>query len=279
MLPPRAILARLGAGSTCCPDRSRTARRGTRPCGRRSTGATTCSARLSSDCCVGWRCSRAGWTLDAAEAMAAPRTRLPDAGPAPRPQALRPSTLLGLAVRWSTRAWSRRREQPDGEPRYSLLETIREYALERLGASAEEADVRRHHADVLPGAGRAGGQQGCTARSSFPGLTRLEAEHDNLRAALAWSQSAGAETDYGLRLASALAGFWEVRGYLTEGRRWLETGLAQAERTSPEVRAKAMAGAGWWRTARAIWGGRGSCWRRLPLSCGRSATSGASRSR
>jgi tetratricopeptide (TPR) repeat protein len=77
-------------------------------------------------------------------------------------------------------------------------------------------------------------------------LDRLEAEHDNMRAALAWSQSEpdGAET--GLRIASSLAWFWQVRGYFQEGRRTVEAGLASAGGVPLGLRVKALSAAGQW---------------------------------
>src|SRR5262249_31108783 len=69
----------------------------------------------------------------------------------------------------------------------------------------------------------------------------LEAEHDNLRAALAWSQEAAHGAELGLRLAAALALFWSVRGYWSEGRAWLEGTLTRPEAAPPTlVRAKAL---------------------------------------
>ena len=133
------------------------------------------------------------------------------------------------------------REQSDGEPRYSLLETIREYGLDRLGASGEEADVRRHHAAYYLALAEQA-DVGLHGAEQHSWTARLETEHDNMREALRWSQATEGESERGLRLASALAGFWEVRGHLTEGRRWLETALAQSEKASPEVQARAMTG-------------------------------------
>ncbi len=74
-------------------------------------------------------------------------------------------------------------------------------------------------------------------------LQRLEAEHDNLRAALAWCQTSHGDVELGLRFGVALWWFWEIRGYLHEGRRWLEGMLARApEHTA--LRAAALNGAG-----------------------------------
>lgn len=109
---------------------------------------------------------------------------------------------------------------PAGRPRYRLLETIRQYSQEKLQAAAESELLRdRHLAWYLALSGEAeiglrGPQQGAW-------LERLEREHDNLRAALDWSLSAG-RIEPGLRLAAALHWFWDRRGYLSEGRARLQ---------------------------------------------------------
>jgi non-specific serine/threonine protein kinase len=121
-------------------------------------------------------------------------------------------------------------EEPGGEPRYTMLETIREYALERLEASGEaEAARRRHAAFFLALAQRAAPQWRGSERLVW--LTRMKAEHDNLRAALAWWAGCG-DAESGLRLA--LEQFWIAQGHIGEGRRWLDELLA-FERTSPPV--------------------------------------------
>jgi predicted ATPase/DNA-binding XRE family transcriptional regulator len=129
-------------------------------------------------------------------------------------------------------------EGADGEPRFTMLETIREYALERLETSGEVDMIRRRHArfflalaeDAAPKL--YGAEQGAW-------LDRLEREHDNLRAALAWSRS---EDDgvMGLRLAAALGRFWYVRGYFGEGRRRLEEGLTRSPDAPADVRVHAL---------------------------------------
>jgi tetratricopeptide (TPR) repeat protein len=129
-----------------------------------------------------------------------------------------------------------------------MLETIREYALEQLAASGELAAVRQHHADFF----RAVAEQ---AEPALLGteqpvwLERLERDHDNLRAALHWSQEGG-ELEVGLRLAGALWYFWWMHGHLREGRMWLEGLLERAKPEgnvviSPTVRAKALNRAAW----------------------------------
>jgi tetratricopeptide (TPR) repeat protein len=107
-------------------------------------------------------------------------------------------------------------EQAKGESRFVMLETIREYALEKLEASQEEALTKRAHAAyclVLA-------EEEATERSSAEAgdwLERFEFEHDNFRAALEWLTQTG-DAEWGLRLGTALFRFWEIREYLAEGR-------------------------------------------------------------
>jgi predicted ATPase/DNA-binding CsgD family transcriptional regulator/transcriptional regulator with XRE-family HTH domain len=128
-----------------------------------------------------------------------------------------------------------------GEPRFVLLETIREYALEQLLAGGEQEAIRRKHAEaclrLAETAARAleGAQQGAW-------LGRLQQEHDNLRAALAWTVERR-EAESGIRLAVALRLFWFMRGYLTEGRAWLGQLLALPN-ASAHDRARALDCAG-----------------------------------
>src|SRR6266851_814071 len=97
-------------------------------------------------------------------------------------------------------------EAATGEPRFRMLETIREYGLERLVESGERDAIRKQHAAFF-----------LALVEECPGDDRLETEHDNLRAALAWSLETG-EAELGLRLGTRLNWFWSVRGHLTEGR-------------------------------------------------------------
>jgi non-specific serine/threonine protein kinase len=130
-------------------------------------------------------------------------------------------------------------EEVDGGPRYRLLETVRQYGQERLAAAGEEAAVQDAHlAYFLALAEQA--DSGFWGSEEVYWMDRLEAEHDNLRAALRWSLQAGDDT--GMRLAGALGRFWMLRGYPREGRTWLEAVQARNSSAAPAVRAVAL---GW----------------------------------
>jgi len=128
-----------------------------------------------------------------------------------------------------------------GEARYRLLEMIRQFGQDKLEELGEAAMLRRCQCDwYLSFAERAASQLLGAEQAEW--FDRLEVEHDNLRAALGWSLEAG-EAEKAARKAVALWRFWQVRGYMSEGRRWLERALAGfSEQTS--VRAKALHAAG-----------------------------------
>jgi non-specific serine/threonine protein kinase len=129
------------------------------------------------------------------------------------------------------------------QPRYRMLETIREFGLEQLAASGEQRSIRAAHADFVC-------EQALRLREQVWGddceaaLARQDVEHDNVRSALGWAKSNG-DADLGLRLAGAMATFWILRGHYREGGRWFAHWL---ERTPPEptfTRALALARYGW----------------------------------
>jgi predicted ATPase/class 3 adenylate cyclase len=131
-------------------------------------------------------------------------------------------------------------EGADGEPRVGMLETIRQYALEQLRRAGELDGIRRRHAEHYTAfAERAQAQLG--APEHLTALDRLEAEHDNLRAALAWSLEAGAAEHagegeravIGLRLVQAMTTFWYHHGHATEGRQWLQRAIDSASEDAP----------------------------------------------
>ncbi|MBI3659129.1 tetratricopeptide repeat protein [Candidatus Acetothermia bacterium] len=130
-----------------------------------------------------------------------------------------------------------------GKVRYRLLEMVRQYAREKLEESGEATSLRQSHLDFfLRLAERAEPELKGADQTIW--LGRLEAEHDNLRAVLRWSLQKG-DIKAGLRLAGAVWWFWYVRGYLREGRKWLEEALAvKGGSGSLPARAKASNGAG-----------------------------------
>ena len=133
-----------------------------------------------------------------------------------------------------------RRHAPGGSLRYRLLETIRQYALEKLSDSGEVDGSRNRHLNYFI-------QWTETAELHLSGMEQVEwfelfeAEHDNVRAALDWCNVDADRADSGLRLAVTCARFWRLRGYLSEGRMHISAALSRtntSERT--EMRARAL---------------------------------------
>ena len=166
-----------------------------------------------------------GWTLEAAEAVGVDTTL----------EAWEVLDLLTSLVDKSLLV----ADQTEGETRFRLLETVRQYAREGLEARGESALVRgRHQAFFLAFAESA--EPHLKGPEGKHQLDRLETEHDNLRAALEWGG-----TNAALRIAGALYPFWEVRGYFTEGRKRLTDALAGVEAQARTLhRAKALSSAG-----------------------------------
>jgi predicted ATPase len=141
-------------------------------------------------------------------------------------------------------------EDPDGETRFTMLQTIREYALEKLAESGESDATRRRHAEwVLALADSA--KPVLTSGEDAPILDRLVLEHDNIRAAITWSIETG-EAGIGMRIAEGIWRFWQQRGHLAEGRALVERLLALPAAAAPTVeRAKglaALAGLAYWQS-------------------------------
>ncbi len=122
-----------------------------------------------------------------------------------------------------------------------MLETIREYALERLEDSGEAPGRLRRHADYFLALAEEAEPNLIGTGSHAEWLDRLERDHANLRAALDWFEASVASGE-ALRLAAALWRFWDLRGHLVEGRRRLENALSGDERPTA-ARAKALSGA------------------------------------
>jgi len=128
-----------------------------------------------------------------------------------------------------------------GAARYGMLEMIREYASDLLSRSDEAQAVRRRHAEYFHTQAEAS-RRAIWAGQSAEWLERLEVEHDNMRAALAWLLENDA--DGCLRLATAVNPFRELRGHLTEARRFLETALERNHTASAHLRASALLSVG-----------------------------------
>lgn len=111
------------------------------------------------------------------------------------------------------------REAAGGQARFRLLETVRDYANDRLAESGEASETAARHASWCVWLAERGERQ-IHGIEHQAGIDALEIEHDNIRAALRWALTQG-QTEVALRLAASMAMFWGVRGYLSEGREWL----------------------------------------------------------
>ena len=175
-----------------------------------------------------------GCSLEAAEAVGGPGAQAGDAA------AVDVLDGLGGLVDGSLLD---REVPPGGGPRFRMLETVREFAQERLEADgAAAAAYRRHAAHFLALAEPS--EAGLKSAAQGAWLARLERDHDNLRAALGRALAAADGADVAQRLAGGLAWFWWLRGHYAEGRRWLAAALAAGGATPAAVRARAWCGLG-----------------------------------
>jgi predicted ATPase/class 3 adenylate cyclase len=164
-----------------------------------------------------------GWTLEAAATIAEQDDVLPLL------TSLRDKSLIVPRV------------GSEGGPRFAMLDTIAEYALQRLGERGDEAPVRRLHAQYfLQLAER--GEPELQGPEQAVWLAHLAEEHRNIRAALRWADETG-EDELLLRIAGALWRFWFIRGHLAEGRTWLGRALERRPTQPSSWRANALLGA------------------------------------
>ena len=166
-----------------------------------------------------------GWTLEAAEAVCNTRS---DLG----------AEIFNVMSSLVDKSLVQQTEQADAEPRFGMLETIREYCLERLADSGEEQGTRRSHAAyslVLAEEGNPDLAETCRAAW----LTTCDIEHDNFRAALEWLFQTS-NVEWSFRLCIALFRFWEMREHLAEGRGWLESVLPMGGPGFAKERAKVL---------------------------------------
>ncbi len=120
------------------------------------------------------------------------------------------------------------------EPRFEMLETIREFAREQLHALRETTAAQRRHAEYFVAFAEAERPKQDTLERRAS-MDRLEIEHDNLRAALRWT-IAGGRIDLGMRLGAAIGDFWQRFGHVQEGREWVERLLEAGQDAPPELR-------------------------------------------
>jgi predicted ATPase len=139
----------------------------------------------------------------------------------------------------------RSQEGSRGEPRFTMLETIHEYAQEQLQASGEEAAMQARHVQYFLRLAEEAGPQLHRPAERDSSFEQLEPEEANLRVALAWCEARQDRVETGLRLAGALALYWFLRGSLQEGRAWLKALLARSDSLDRSAaRGLALAGAG-----------------------------------
>jgi predicted ATPase len=116
-----------------------------------------------------------------------------------------------------------------------MLETIHEFARERLEQSGGTEEIKRQHAEFFVALAEEA-EPAVEGAQQPAWVERLEEERDNMRTALSWSLGQGQDAELTLRIGAALGEFWNLRGYYGEGRRWLEEALASS---SPAPRAHA----------------------------------------
>jgi non-specific serine/threonine protein kinase len=187
-----------------------------------------------------------GWSLEAAEAVGAdPR----------RPH----EDVFELLSQLVAKSMVLVEESGGNEPsvvRYRFLETIRQYAEERLVAANEAESARMHHRDWYLGLAEQA-VEGMEGADQKRWTDRLELEYDNLRAALSWSAAHPESSAALLLLTGYLGRFWQARGYANEGIAWLEAALSQSTTGPSSARARALN----WRGVLEMWDGK------LPAAC------------
>ncbi len=218
LLPPRALLARLGEDlGLATTDVGRPERQQT----LRATIAWSYDL-LTPDLAQAFRLMAVftgGCELTALAAVAAPD----DSAAAGRDPLQLAAGLLDVSLITVT-------EGVTGEPRLAMLETVREYALARLDQAGDLDQAQRRHAEYFAAFAERATEQ-LNGPAQLVALDQLEAEHRNLLAALSWSLAAaladpsGGRISLGLRLVQALAPFWYQHGHTAEGRRWLQQAI------------------------------------------------------
>jgi len=231
LLPPQALLARLGQSLQVLAGAARDvpARQQT----LRNTIAWSYRLLDAQEQRLFRRLSvfAGGCTLEAAEAICAVPGDSNEA-----------TQVLDIVASLIDKSLLQQTTQEGEEPRFAMLETIREYGLEALAVGGEMEAIRQAHAEYyLRLSEKAEPELGGAQQAVW--LERLEQEHDNLRVALRWSLERGEEghgSEIALRLAGALWRFWEVRGHWSEGRTFLEQALAVSKGIAVPVQVKSL---------------------------------------
>jgi len=135
-------------------------------------------------------------------------------------------------------------EEAAGESRLRMLESIREFAYDRLKESGEREAIHRRHAQYFASLAEQAEREKFGTAEQLAWRIRLEAELNNLRAAMSWALDNHQYTCE-LRIATGLWRFWWTHGYLREGIQWLQQGLTRLEPGASEVRARALTRMGW----------------------------------
>jgi len=170
-----------------------------------------------------------GWTLEAAEAVGGD----PEPAALDKPSGsplLPPEEVLDFLSQLVNKSLVVVDSDQEAEARYRLLESIRQYARDKLLESGEGSEVRNRHLRFYLAYAEAA-QPRLRGPDMLAWLDRLDIEHDNLRAALAWAMEC--DPDAGLRMVGALTDFWARRTYTTEGRRWLQEALDRVAALPP----------------------------------------------
>jgi predicted ATPase/DNA-binding CsgD family transcriptional regulator len=137
------------------------------------------------------------------------------------------SEILDGVSRLVDQSLLRRMDHAKGAPRFGMLETIREFALERLTAGGEEAAIRDAHAAYFHALAERGYCEHPAAQADIEHIPHVDADQDNLRTALAWLESSG-QWEHFLRLATATAWHWDLFGHYREGLDLMQRALAAA---------------------------------------------------
>jgi len=231
MFPPRAMLSRLEqrlllltSGARDLPERQQTLRAAIAwSYDLLSEGEQTLFRRLS--------VFAGGWTLEAAGTVAG----------SSQSGELRLDVLSGLEA-LIEHSLVHQLPEHEAEPRFSMLETIRGYAVDQQAASGEAEHLRERHARFfLELSGKAHPPRRGSDQFG-PWLAAVETDHDNLRAALTWVIDQR-EGETALQIATNIGPLWLIRGHFSEGRRWLERIFAADAQASPTLLAKAHAAA------------------------------------